>query len=166
MLERLTALIVEKRRPAVLPRLPGNGRTSVPGVYKQPDPTHGTWGEALLEGALEAANSVRREQSRAPLSGSDSLLRRVLTPLERRCATDDPKAFLELAHEYDIAVPAVRTLRHNYTHHYKRSNRFGKADLQALGTTRSAALRLMCLFHKHRIQKSTIVFYFEYCEGT
>ena len=113
VLERLTALIVETRRPAVLPRLPGNGRTSVPGVYKQPDPTHGTWGEALLEGALEAANSVRREQSRAPLSGSDSLLRRVLTPLERRCATDDPKAFLELAHEYDIAVPAVRTLRHN-----------------------------------------------------
>ena len=42
VLERLTALIVETRRPAVLPRLPGNGRTSVPGVYKQPDPTHGT----------------------------------------------------------------------------------------------------------------------------
>ena len=113
MLERLTALIVGKRRPAVLPRLPGNGRTSVPDVYRQPDSTHGTWGEALLEGALEAANGVRSEQCCKLLSGYDSLLKYVLMPLERRCATDDPKAFLELAHEYDIAVPAVRTLRHN-----------------------------------------------------
>ena len=121
VLERLTALIVEKRRPAVLPRLPGNGRTSVPDVYKQSDPMHGTWGAALLEGALAAANDVRRGQSRALLSGSDSLLRRVLAPLERRCATDDPDAFLKLAHEYDIEVPAVRLLRHNVSYSSKEN---------------------------------------------
>ena len=121
VLERLTALIVGKRRPAVLPRLPGNGRTSVPDVYKQSDPMHGTWGAALLEGALEAANDVRRGQSRALLSGSDSLLRRVLAPLERRCATDDPDAFLKLAHEYDIEVPAVRPLRNNVSGNSKEN---------------------------------------------
>ena len=56
----LSAELAAQERPVCLPRLPLKGRTDIPELCR------GEWGDRMLDGILDAVNTVREEEGRMP----------------------------------------------------------------------------------------------------